>query len=304
MPSGKDAFLDNLLSGNEFHTRFSCFFKVSGPLYASVRSDAVRYLNYINARLLKEMQTPPPNAPYFVILTICLRFQLRIKCHIGCSQNVTLDPGMTMLAASDAQHDDFGAIEAAVKETARGRAFLANFARRVQQSDTLTMLAMLSRLERVSSDLASRFAELAGSQRPAPNHMPAFGGQLHHRSTLVGADDRNLSGKNGLPEALIDPHADARCNTDVNDRNGRTMQRIEELAVALGTLHRQAAQLASGCDGQNLRDERVLDTSFETNARAMELSENRYLPQPPASEKDPADSDVLDDIAKALGPMS
>ena len=38
-----------------------------------------------------------------------------------------------------------GAIEAVVKETARGRAFLAYYASKIRQSDTLTMLAMIGR---------------------------------------------------------------------------------------------------------------------------------------------------------------
>ncbi|UZE48025.1 hypothetical protein ONR75_24710 [Rhodopseudomonas sp. P2A-2r] len=78
-----------------------------------------------------------------------------------------------MSTASDAQHQGFLAIEAAVKETARGRAFLANYARRVQQSDALTALAMLGRLERLSDELASRLVELEAGKvfrasQPAP----------------------------------------------------------------------------------------------------------------------------------------
>jgi hypothetical protein len=49
----------------------------------------------------------------------------------------------TMANSSGAHDDNFGAIEAAVKETARGRAFLADYARKVSPSDTLTMIVMI-----------------------------------------------------------------------------------------------------------------------------------------------------------------
>src|SRR5882724_13285671 len=58
---------------------------------------------------------------------------------------------------------DMGAIEAVVKETARGRAFLAYYARKMRQSDTLTMLAMIGRLERWCHDQAARLTELEGN---------------------------------------------------------------------------------------------------------------------------------------------
>ena len=62
---------------------------------------------------------------------------------------------------STGEHDHhFGAIEAAIRETARGRAFLADYARKVRQSDTLTMLATIARLERWCADQATRLAEL------------------------------------------------------------------------------------------------------------------------------------------------
>jgi hypothetical protein len=64
--------------------------------------------------------------------------------------------------SSGADDHNFGAIEAAVKETARGRAFLADYARKVRQSDTSTMLAMIGRLERWCQDQAVRLAELEG----------------------------------------------------------------------------------------------------------------------------------------------
>lgn len=128
---------------------------------------------------------------------------------------------MLMSMPPDVPHQDFGAIEAAVKETARGRAFLASYARRVQNSDTLTLLATLGRLERFSAELASRIAELeAGS--PVSAGRSTYGGTqlLPHHS--VQASDG---------EGAVD-----------------AMHRIDELASVLGDLHRHAAQLAGQYD--------------------------------------------------------
>src|SRR5260370_29289606 len=61
---------------------------------------------------------------------------------------------------SGVRDHNFGPVEATVRETARGRAFLADYARRMRQSDTNTMLAMIGRLERKCQDLAVRLAEL------------------------------------------------------------------------------------------------------------------------------------------------
>ncbi len=44
---------------------------------------------------------------------------------------------------------DYEAIEAAVMETARGRWFMAEFARRNRQADKLLLLGALQRIERV-----------------------------------------------------------------------------------------------------------------------------------------------------------
>jgi hypothetical protein len=179
---------------------------------------------------------------------------------------------MMISTASDAQHQDLGAIEAAMKETARGRAFLANFARRVQQSDTLTMLAMLGRLERLSDELSSRIAELEAVNPPRAAHAaPVNSGMLPHAGALAPVD-----------------HA----ATD-------TMQRIDELASVLGNLHRHAVQLASQCAGVEGRTNS--GASIEIDARAFTPPEPALLsPSQPVSGQDAADEEVLGSIAQAL----
>jgi hypothetical protein len=184
-------------------------------------------------------------------------------------QNGPLGTGMVMSTASDAQHQDFGAIEAAVKETARGRAFLANYARRVQQSDTLTMLAMLGRLERLSDELASRLAELEAGKPSHANQLAASrGGVLPHESVLVPTH-----------HGTADP-----------------MQRIDELALVLSNLRRHAVELASHCDDSDPT------SSIEIDPRAFTPPDQALLSTRPAGDQELANEELLDKIAQALEP--
>lgn len=177
-----------------------------------------------------------------------------------------------MPTASDAQHQDFGAIEAAVKETTRGRAFLAQYARRVQQSDTLTMLAMLGRLERLSQELASRIADLESAAPPRARYVSpsSDAGYPSHEAALVAAD-----------------HAAAH-----------EMQRIEGLAGVLDDLHRRTVQLASERAG--IDRPANAGTFLEIDARAFMPPDVAVPPLLPAGSKVIADDEVLGSIADAL----
>jgi chemotaxis protein CheZ len=62
--------------------------------------------------------------------------------------------------------DDYDAIEAAVMETARGRWFLSEFARRTRAADTAALLAAIDRLENAMRS-SMRAAELAAQERAA-----------------------------------------------------------------------------------------------------------------------------------------
>ena len=179
---------------------------------------------------------------------------------------------MIISTASDTQHLDFGAIEAAVKETARGRAFLASYARRVQQSDTLTMLAMLARLERLSDELGSRITELEAANSPRACHLapPPTPGHLLQGAALVPAD-----------QATID-----------------TMHRIDELASALGNLHRHTVQLATQCVAVDRRANSEGYTEIDPHAFASR--DPALLLSCPADGQDVADEEALSSIAQAL----
>jgi hypothetical protein len=66
--------------------------------------------------------------------------------------------------------DTYEAIEAAVKETACGRAFLAEHALRSRQSDTVKVLAAIERLEQywLSKNIAGEQGELRESSSELP----------------------------------------------------------------------------------------------------------------------------------------
>jgi hypothetical protein len=227
----------------------------------------------------------------------------------------------TMPNSSVPDDPNFGAIEAAVKETARGRAFLADYARRVRQSDTLTMLALIGRLERWCEDQAVRLAELEG-------HDPAFGGRAPEgpspAPSLRGAPAEQMIGRaeasiheNHLDVLAVtvcdqDPAPDER--TSEEDRlheitgvrqDRQVMDRIKHLANALHDVDRRAAGVTGHRQLTN-----VWSSALAASVDAGTGATVSHSTVPDARERfstDAADQmhcleeEVLDDIAKALG---
>lgn len=109
-----------------------------------------------------------------------------------------------MFDASFGDDQSYGAIEAAVKETARGRAFLSEYARRIRQSDTITLLAVIEKLERWCGEQAVRLAEFEsrmsgiepGPSAPQPVTADGHGSALqrieHIASTLRDVEARRV----------------------------------------------------------------------------------------------------------------
>ncbi|HEY8333372.1 MAG TPA: hypothetical protein VIQ05_06210 [Tardiphaga sp.] len=206
-----------------------------------------------------------------------------------------------MSTATDAQYQDFGAIEAAVKETARGRAFLANYARRVRQSDALTALAMLVRLERLSDELASRLFELESGKVSLASQTATPGASLSQRwSAPAPTPEAMTTAVTDARDPLGDPATDVRSHAYLNGHKGETTQRIHELGRVLGSLHRHAVELASHRDEADVRG--ALAPSTETDAREFAAPDPPPLSSRPACDQDPTDEEVLDKIALALGP--
>ncbi|WP_322513873.1 hypothetical protein SR870_12405 [Rhodopseudomonas palustris] len=204
-----------------------------------------------------------------------------------------------MSPASDAQYQDFGAIEAAVRETARGRAFLASFARRVQQSDTLTLLTMLGRLEQVSQDLALRLAELEGASDPLSGHSIVATPGPRRGAALVQVGLSVPTPATVDQDADIDRARGVQANSSLEARNNATMERIDDLAVSLQSLHQQAVRLASQYDHV---DAPCGPASLAIDARPVAADDTAVLPPRPSGEQDVADDEVLEQIAEALGP--
>lgn len=80
---------------------------------------------------------------------------------------------------------DFDTIQAAVMETARGRWFLAEYARRNRMADTRLLLDAISRLE--STVIAGPCAQSAA---PAPGALAATAAQIAGRLADIGRDLR------------------------------------------------------------------------------------------------------------------
>ncbi len=197
-----------------------------------------------------------------------------------------------MSPESVVQYEDYSAIEAALKETARGHAFLTAYAQRVQQSQSIAILAMLSRLERVSDDLAARLGQLerARSSHPVPVGLPQRSPTpVEERPGSPNADD-------DLQAIIADL---AHVGLHPEGRTNEMMQRIEAVATTLGDLRRKAARLTAHRGGP----ERQLgpSASLRGNTQAPALPGSGAQPVQPPGGADAGDEDVLNEIAKALG---
>ncbi|WP_022722490.1 hypothetical protein [Rhodopseudomonas sp. B29] len=189
-------------------------------------------------------------------------------------------------AFSVQDHEYSAAIEAALKETARGQAFLADYAQRVQQSNSLSILAMLSRLERVSDDLASRLAQLektgtlavGGNRPPRSNAMP-----IRDQTTSDPADDLG---------ALIADVAKLSPHLTSGDRH--IMERIEAVAATLGDLRRTSIGLAAQFDNAN---------PIHSDGNSQSISPGQDM-RSRSQAIDLEDDEVLGEIAEALGQSS
>ena len=199
-----------------------------------------------------------------------------------------------------AHNHDFGAIEAAVKETARGRAFLADYAKKVRQSDTLTLLAMIGRLERWCEQQTARIEEIADglAEGRSPEQV------LDHRRNLPQMTYEVTPPRGPEPSALARP-AGARDARSPDSQYQNTADRIEYLATAFSELDRKVAGLTDACrsprafgDGQQvtaLEGLSMAPASQQPDTSRQILAEDRR--QTGAC----SEGDVLDDIAKALG---
>jgi len=215
-----------------------------------------------------------------------------------------------MPKSSDAPDHDLGAIEAVVKETARGRAFLAYYARKIRQSDTLTMLAMIGRLERWCHDQAARLTELEGYDLVFADRAPEG-----HANLALGL---NGASSDGHPDVSLHGNHDSASAERANEeaeceiagvRNCReAVDRIEHLANTFRDFDRRTADLTSRCSATGqftyARPSTLVasDVGMGTMIAHSAASDAREPFSPHAADKThPSEEDILDDIAKALG---
>ena len=132
---------------------------------------------------------------------------------------------------------DYLAIEAAVMETARGRWFMAEFAKRNRQADTLQLLGALNRIERV-----------VGVGMPAPTAEPDIG----EAAALIADLRIDLERISGKAEARASGLA-ARIETAASTIGAAT-ESVQEIAWNL----REAGASEALCD---LLDQRTVEIS-------------------------------------------
>jgi hypothetical protein len=222
-------------------------------------------------------------------------------------------------------HDqNFAAIEAAVKETARGRAFLADYAKKIRQSDILTMLALIARLEQWSRDQDIRLAEFEGcnpafgNQRPEVRDGPPMG--MPGRSTEQTTEREEALRRSHDSDVLMTPALDqdlASTNKKSNDAASEMIgvphdceakDRIEGLAKALCDRDQRIADLTNRhWANDKFTDERRSTLIASADDRTEETLSHSVASHPTdkflrgtAVKTPPAEEDVLDGIAKAL----
>jgi hypothetical protein len=180
----------------------------------------------------------------------------------------------------NSSHDEHhGSIEAAIRETARGRAFLAEYARRLRQSDTLTLLAMVGRLERICQDLADRLI---------PPDKPDEG-LLKYDAPMAGSSHHPLHGGVDQPSEALD--------------------RIAAIVDSLRGLDRKASasitfENTTG-DHSGVASHDAVDSARHGQASASQSDDIeaklQHWPSAPDRRAPRPEEAVLDNIAKALG---
>ena len=118
------------------------------------------------------------------------------------------------------QADGFNALESAVRETARGRAFLDEFARRLRAAETDRVLSAIDRLSQVHND------------RAASGHLDVLRRELETMSASIAQTRREI--------AAIKPESAG---------NNRIVQATEELDFVVRSTERATAEILTAAEG-------------------------------------------------------
>ncbi|CAH1653258.1 conserved hypothetical protein [Hyphomicrobiales bacterium] len=191
---------------------------------------------------------------------------------------------------------DYEAIEAAVMETARGRWFMTEYAKRNRQADTLQLLGAIERIERVvglgvqETSREANLIEAAALIGDLRNDLERFSGKAESRSsglavqiekaagTVLAATESIQEAAWGLREAGAD---DALCN--------KLDRHAAEISATIGTVDGLVQRIDKIADTIAMLDSslrafgevsREPSTSFEIMAAAAEksMAEAQSLP--------------------------
>jgi hypothetical protein len=220
------------------------------------------------------------------------------------------------MSKSSQLDDDYGAIEAAVSETPRGRAFLIEYARRVRQSDIMTMLASLARLERVCDNQMALLertgeSELDSSVRSIevdPNSALAQYGErvaraIREMESLVSAEKHALTGTFRDRNSGHEEHLAGGTTSQISSEK---TEWTDEIQNALREFDRRIASLV--LHRTEIREQPAIEREAcaKPPAGATSVSSRnpgggvRHSEKPNEQIGMPTDESVLADIAEAL----
>jgi hypothetical protein len=222
------------------------------------------------------------------------------------------------MSNSDALYDhSFGAIEAAIRETVRGRAFLEDFAKRVRQSDTLTVLAMIARLERWCQEQAIRLTEIerrgvtfesqtteGGSSLSLIGCDEAFVPMVDRTSTVFFANGSDmLPGTSGLSGTSSDSATNIASVEMAAACSLEPTERIEFLSNTLSDLDTRVNELRRVSDSFSNSNFAASDICNSIVVGAVDDDTAMTCASNTTEEKiqRPLENELLDEIAKALG---
>jgi hypothetical protein len=220
------------------------------------------------------------------------------------------------MSKSSQLDDDYGAIEAAISETPRGRAFLIEYARRVRQSDIMTMLASLARLERVCDNQMALFERTGESELDSrvrsievdPNSALAQYGErvaraIREMESLVLAEKHALT---GIFQDRNSDHEERLAGSTASQISSEKTEWTDEILNALREFDRRIASLVLHRTEITEQPAIERETCAKPPAGATSVSSRnpgggvRHSEKPNEQIGMPTDESVLADIAEAL----
>lgn len=231
-------------------------------------------------------------------------------------------PMESSLAMSDARSlsplsaADYDAIAAAVMETARGRWFLAEYARRNRQADTEMVLSAIARLERLctvpaaSAEFSPELSETARAIAELHDDLDRSG-VSGTSSRLSARIQEAASGILDAAEAIQEIAWTLREDGAAPELCDRLDRRATEIHGTTTIIEAGANQIEKVADTIAMLDASLRDTAEGSTAFLLDTPPPAPItsaaPQPPMSTKpatDPGDIDVVEASTQQRAPLS